>query len=129
MDPEQIRRIGDAVRKRRRSLGFTSREQAAAVAGFSATTWEKIERGRQASYDEGTYDQANRALRWPPGTLESLLSGNIDASDVPTGPDTDTLDESSTAVILAAVHEVRDAVTDLAEAVKATVPLVSRTQR
>ncbi|MGH7341866.1 MAG: helix-turn-helix domain-containing protein [Candidatus Rokuibacteriota bacterium] len=66
-------RLGTFVRRRRTALDLSQRD-AAARARISDQTWLNVEHGRGAS--ERKLAQIERALDWPPGTIDAILGGS-----------------------------------------------------
>ena len=72
--PEGWTRLGEAVRERRLSLGWTQQE-AAERSGVSLATWRLIELGGRERYQELTLRGLIRGLGWPLGSVERLRAG------------------------------------------------------
>jgi len=67
-----LAQLGQVVRARRHALGLTQRE-ASIGAGISDTTWFSVEQGKKVA--DRTLARVERAMRWPPGTIDSFLTG------------------------------------------------------
>lgn len=65
--------LGHQVRQQRQQLGLSIRA-AARAAGVDRATWTGLEEGTRATQDRH-YAGIERALDWPPGTIESIMSG------------------------------------------------------
>jgi transcriptional regulator with XRE-family HTH domain len=78
---EGWRRVGDAVKDRRLTLGWTQQE-AADRSGLSLATWRLIELAGRERYQELTMRGLARGLGWPVGSIERLRAGGE-----PPGPD------------------------------------------
>ena len=68
------RRVGDAVRDRRLSLGWTQQE-AADRSGVSLATWRLIELAGRDRYQELTLRGLLRGLGWPLDAVDRLRAG------------------------------------------------------
>lgn len=74
MHDEAWERLAGAVRVRRRSLGLTQAELAAAV-GVSEPTIRVIETARRDSYKPATLRDLARALGWTSKSIELVFDG------------------------------------------------------
>lgn len=83
MDGLDWERAGRALRRRRLALGYGRQEDAAAEGGIGVTTWRNIEKGVKAT--EGKRAGAERAVRWPIGTLEAIAGGADPPADQAVG--------------------------------------------
>lgn len=66
--------MGEAVKDRRLSLGWTQQE-AADRSGLSLATWRLIELGGRERYQELTLRGLIRGLGWPLGAVDRLRQG------------------------------------------------------
>lgn len=82
-------RLGRHVRTRRRQLGHSINE-AAQAAEVNPKTWQALERGTRAIRDH-SYAGIERALRWRPGSIDTILDGGEPASDDQTQISSDSL--------------------------------------
>ena len=81
--PEQgIERLHHFVSKRRRALGI-SRTQMFARGGPSPSTMNKALTGDRG-LSRTTLERIDRALGWSPGSAESVMSGGMPNSHIPT---------------------------------------------
>lgn len=80
-DPADWQRLGRHIVRRRDQLGLT---QAAvhAAGGPSTATQRHLENGTQTSYRGALLRQLERVLRWPDGTIDSILDGATPPGDV-----------------------------------------------
>lgn len=82
----ELERAGEYVKARMRQLRL-SREDATRQVRLARETWRKIERGMRVS-DESYY-KAERALRWPEGTMRHIIDGGEppagDSDEAPAG--------------------------------------------
>jgi transcriptional regulator with XRE-family HTH domain len=69
------KRLGDAVRARRRALRIATQADLAEKAGVHEGTIRNIERGREATSLPRKTAQIEDALGWGPGSFESVLEG------------------------------------------------------
>jgi transcriptional regulator with XRE-family HTH domain len=69
------RALGLAVVRRRVELGFEARKAFAKDARLGERNLSDIEHGRRESYDAGYLARLERALQWPPGTVDAILQG------------------------------------------------------
>jgi hypothetical protein len=70
--------VAEAVRERRLALGLKQSD----VPGVSAASWRKLEGAKQTSYKLFLLRAVERALEWPPGTIDAIAAGG----GVPTHP-------------------------------------------
>jgi len=115
-----LAQLGQVVRARRHALDLTQRE-ASIAAGISDTTWFSVEQGKKVA--DRTLARVERAMRWPPGTIDAFLTG--EESPVPplqVGPPVDAVvvDEPSIEERIAAIEAEL-------EALKATLMRRART--
>lgn len=73
--------LGKEVTRRRDKLGMTQREVEAAD-GPSVATLRLIESAQKKGYRSGVLAALERALQWPEGTIDAILTGTA----APTGP-------------------------------------------
>jgi hypothetical protein len=71
--------VADAVRERRLALGLKQTD----VAGVSPASWRKLEGAKQASYKLFLLRAVERALEWPPGTIDAIAAGGEAPTPVP----------------------------------------------
>jgi hypothetical protein len=69
-------RVAEVVRERRLALGLKQSE----VPGVSAASWRKLEGAKQTSYKLFLLRAVERALEWPPGSIDAIAAGE----EVPT---------------------------------------------
>lgn len=69
-----LRRLAEAIRRRRLSLGGMTQTEAAKRAGVSDTTWNQVERGHAVS--ERSLAKIEQALEWKPGSLDQIMRGD-----------------------------------------------------
>lgn len=77
--------LSDAIRARRDSFGLSSKG-AAVLAGLSAESWSRFERGSRVPSPTSAMKMA-RALRWPPDALERITAGEDPTSLQTVDPD------------------------------------------
>jgi hypothetical protein len=63
--------VAEAVRERRHALGLKQTD----ALGVSPASWRKLEGAKQESYKLFLLRAVERALEWPPGTVEAIASG------------------------------------------------------
>ncbi|MET9467385.1 hypothetical protein ABZY44_21780 [Streptomyces sp. NPDC006544] len=78
-------RLAKAVKARRLEL-YPSRLAAAAAAGISKDTWQRVEDGKPVR--DGTYAKMESILRWAAGSSESITAGESPV-EVLSGPAAD----------------------------------------
>lgn len=86
--------VAAAVTERRADLDLTQ-QQAAALAGVSATTWQKLE-ARHEAPNERSLRKMARVLGWPATFAETILSGEVPqeveaSADAPTSEASDVV--------------------------------------
>jgi hypothetical protein len=67
-------RLAERVRGRRRELGLTH-AQVAAAGGPAVSTMVRIEAAARTGYRGGTLGRLERVLRWDGGSIEAILAG------------------------------------------------------
>lgn len=82
MEQVDWQRVAQEVRRRRLALGLAR----TAADGVSPATWTKLENARQRSYKPFLLANVERALRWPPGTIERIAAGRDLPPDDPAAP-------------------------------------------
>jgi hypothetical protein len=88
-------RLGKLVIARRINLGYRRREDlAAAVDGISMRTLGDIETGKRDRYHPNTIGSLENALRWKPGSVDTVLEGG-DPSEKPADGPTPALREAA----------------------------------
>lgn len=75
-DARNWRALGDAVRDRRKTLGWRQGD-VPAHGGPSEATVRNVELGARTSYSPTTLRQLERVLRFPTGVVDGLLDGTI----------------------------------------------------
>lgn len=87
---EDLARLGTAVRRSREMLGLTI-ELIAKAANVSPVTWGRVEKG--LAVRGLTYASVERALAWPAGRAQDILSNIPERPETPdnVGPDDDPL--------------------------------------
>lgn len=68
-------RLGRAIRKRRKELGYRQRDLKE-HGGPSVVTVRLIETAQHPSPRPGTFDDLETALQWPTGTCQQILNGD-----------------------------------------------------
>ena len=66
--------VGKLVKARRLELGHTQ-QKAAELADVSLSTWNLLETGRRARFEDLTLAQVAKSLGWPSSALARLLDG------------------------------------------------------
>jgi hypothetical protein len=93
MEPHE--RLDEAMRQRRRDLRIRTWRDLAAAADISYETLRAVRAGGKPA--EATRDGLERALRWPPGTIEAILGGldldQFDRSPPDERPTSEILDD------------------------------------
>ncbi len=77
---DRVDLVGRLVKARRLELGHTQ-QKAAELADVSLSTWNLLETGRRARFEDLTLAQVAKSLGWPPSALARLLQGE-DPDDV-----------------------------------------------
>jgi transcriptional regulator with XRE-family HTH domain len=67
--------LGSAVTARRVALGYDRRDDFAAAKGMGSRTLGEIERGEEKGYRQSLLARLEKALEWPPGTIQAILGG------------------------------------------------------
>lgn len=109
-------RVGAAVARRRRQLGFIRQEEAAEAARLGVQTWRQVEGAKQTEYRHTTLAAIAVALRWPPDMLERIGRGEDP-------PDEDTRD---TEIRLTALEDGLARIEERIERLTRTVDLLLR---
>lgn len=73
-DTDNWKRLGNAVRSRRETLGLTQRA-AISAAGITEKTWIEVEKGTRGARQPLTLAAIDRALHWPAGTCRQISEG------------------------------------------------------
>jgi transcriptional regulator with XRE-family HTH domain len=68
-------RLGRAIVRRRVELGFNTQAGLAEHMGLTARILGDLEGGKRVSYGKSTLARLERALDWPPGTVDEVLAG------------------------------------------------------
>lgn len=74
MEPEDARRLADALIRRRIELGYRSARALAAAIGMDARTITGLEGARQLNVSRNTLATLELALKWDPGYVNALLT-------------------------------------------------------
>lgn len=73
LEPEDARRLADALIRRRIELGYRSARALAAAIGMDARTITGLEGARQANVSRNTLAALELALKWDPGYVNLLI--------------------------------------------------------
>jgi hypothetical protein len=79
-------RLGEEVERRRGQLGYGSRHAFAEATQFAEKTLGDVENARRETYSPVTLARLERALRWPPGTVDAILAGDSPPASRPDLP-------------------------------------------
>lgn len=83
--------LAQAVKDRRRELGYARARDLADAMGMSVQTVNLIEASRRESYSEGTLLALDRALSWDYGSARRILTTGVDPQQLDeAGPVSDT---------------------------------------
>jgi hypothetical protein len=74
MDQYALVRLGHHIVSRRVALGYRTRTDLANSLKFTVRTLSDIENGVRKS-SPGTYAMLENKLRWPPGSIDTILAG------------------------------------------------------
>lgn len=97
--------LGEKIKARRMELGM-SISTAARAGGMNRNTWSNVERGDRDTEDY-IYGGIERALRWKPGSIASILKGQNPQNTAPTRP-TPRLSDAQYAAAEALYKSIRD---------------------
>lgn len=84
---ETVLALGEAIRARRKKLGFNSAEDFGKEINLSGRTILDLETGRRTSFSSKTISALEKALRWRNGSIEGILNGTapIPKEDIDSG--------------------------------------------
>lgn len=77
------KRLGRAIKAQRESLGLTTQQELADVAGVSRQTVHSLEAGKERSRMPAAIGPVEKALKWEPGTAARLLTEAADERSEP----------------------------------------------
>lgn len=98
---DHAHRLGEAVRRRRLTLGMSQRELARRAGLKSKITVSAVERGGAGRARDSTLYGLDRALSWPPGSAELMLQTGAEPTplDQPAPPEfTDPVEQQLWAI-------------------------------
>lgn len=72
--PENLRRLGEAARKRRTDMKQTQ-DEIARAGGLSPSSQTRLETGNVKRVSSATLDKIDDSLEWEPGSARAILDG------------------------------------------------------
>ena len=83
LEPQDSRRLADALMRRRVELGYRSARALAAEIGMDARTITSLESARKTKVSRNTLAALEIAMRWEPGYINALIEANQAYSTYP----------------------------------------------
>jgi hypothetical protein len=89
LDPDQAKRLAEALAHRRVGMGFRSFRALARETGLDPRTINALESAEPRSVDRSTLTTLEIALNWPSGTIDQIISGAGPYADLRLNTSTD----------------------------------------